>query len=41
MTDEETQREQTKLALSAMAIPVFFVIAFALCIIGTPPGVNG
>jgi hypothetical protein len=40
MSDEtpsvpETQREQTRLALGAMLIPLFFVIAFALCIIGT------
>jgi hypothetical protein len=29
------QRAQTKLALGAMLIPIFFVIGFALCIIGT------
>jgi hypothetical protein len=29
------QREQTRLALGAMLIPLFFVAAFALCIIGT------
>jgi hypothetical protein len=28
------QREQTRLALGAMAVPIFFVILFALCIIG-------
>jgi hypothetical protein len=28
------QREQTKLALGAMLIPLFFVIGFAMCIIG-------
>jgi hypothetical protein len=32
---QEDQREQTKLALGAMLIPVFFAIGFALCIIGT------
>src|SRR5690349_12467852 len=32
---EEEQREQTRLALSAMLIPVFFVVMFAVCIIGT------
>jgi hypothetical protein len=31
----EEQREQTKLALGAMLIPIFFVIGFALCVIGT------
>ena len=34
MTGNE-QREQTRLALGAMAVPIFFVILFALCIIGT------
>ena len=34
MTDNG-QREQTRLALGAMLIPLFFVSAFALCIIGT------
>lgn len=34
MTDNG-QREQTRLALGAMVIPLFFVSAFALCIIGT------
>jgi hypothetical protein len=29
------QREQTRLAVSAMLIPIFFVVMFALCIIGT------
>jgi hypothetical protein len=29
------QREQTKLAVGAMLIPIFFVIGFAVCIIGT------
>jgi hypothetical protein len=32
---EKQQREQTRLALGAMLIPVFFVIMFAVCIIGT------
>lgn len=32
---QEDQREQTRLALGAMLIPLFFVSAFALCIIGT------
>ena len=31
---QEEQREQTKLALGAMLIPIFFVIGFATCIIG-------
>jgi len=36
MTDDTAvQKEQTRLALSAMLIPIFFVIAFAICIIGT------
>ena len=36
MTDDTTaQGEQTRLALRAMLIPVFFVIMFAACIIGT------
>jgi hypothetical protein len=30
----EEQRAQTRLALGAMLIPIFFVIAFAVCIIG-------
>jgi hypothetical protein len=30
----EEQRAQTRLALGAMLIPIFFVIAFAICIIG-------
>jgi hypothetical protein len=34
MTGNE-QREHTRLALGAMAVPIFFVILFALCIIGT------
>src|ERR1700733_1132407 len=40
---QEHQRAQTKLALGAMLIPVFFVIGFALCIIGTynKPHPNG
>src|SRR6202012_6204664 len=40
---QEHQRTQTKLALGAMLIPVFFVIGFALCIIGTynKPHPNG
>jgi hypothetical protein len=47
MTDEtsaqEQQREQTRLALGAMLIPIFFVVAFATCIIGTyhKPHPNG
>jgi hypothetical protein len=32
---DHEQREQTKLALGAMLIPIFFVIGFALCVIGT------
>jgi len=35
MTLQAEQREQTRLALGAMLIPIFFVIGFALCIIGT------
>jgi hypothetical protein len=35
MTTGEEQREQTRLALGAMLIPLFFVAMFALCIIGT------
>src|SRR5690242_14621519 len=31
---QDEQREQTRLALGAMLIPLFFVTAFALCIIG-------
>jgi hypothetical protein len=31
---QEEQRAQTRLALGAMLIPVFFVIGFAVCIIG-------
>src|ERR1700729_3537885 len=40
---QEQQRTQTKLALGAMLIPIFFVIGFALCIIGTyhQPHPNG
>lgn len=44
MTDDTAvQKEQTRLALSAMLIPIFFVIAFAICIIGTyhKPHPNG
>jgi hypothetical protein len=39
----QEQREQTRLALSAMLIPLFFVTLFALCIIGTynKPHPNG
>ncbi len=39
----DTQADQTRLALSAMLIPLFFVILFALCIIGTyhKPHPNG
>lgn len=33
--DQEEQREQTRLALAALLIPIFFVIGFAVCIIGT------
>ena len=33
-TLREEQRVQTRLALGAMLIPIFFVIAFAVCIIG-------
>src|ERR1700722_13874775 len=40
---QEHQRAQTKLALGAMLIPIFFVVGFALCIIGTynKPHPNG
>jgi hypothetical protein len=40
---QEEQREQTRLALGAMLIPLFFVSMFALCIIGTyhKPHANG
>jgi hypothetical protein len=31
----DVQREQTKLVVGAMLIPIFFVIGFAACIIGT------
>jgi hypothetical protein len=31
----DSQREQTRLALGAMLIPLFFVVMFAVCIIGT------
>ena len=43
MAAEEEQRAQTQLALGAMLIPLFFVIGFALCIIGTyhKPDPNG
>ena len=34
-TAVQEEREQTRLALSAMLIPIFFVTLFALCIIGT------
>ena len=39
----EQQRAQTRLALGAMVVPVFFVIGFAICIIGTyhKPHPNG
>lgn len=33
--DQEEQLEQTRLALAALLIPIFFVIGFAVCIIGT------
>jgi hypothetical protein len=32
---QEEQRAQTRLALGAMVVPLFFVIMFAVCIIGT------
>ena len=32
---KDEQRAQTQLAVGAMLVPVFFVIAFAVCIIGT------
>ena len=32
---QDEQREQLRLALGAMLIPLFFVIMFAVCIIGT------
>jgi len=35
MSTEDEQREQMRLALGAMLIPLFFVVMFALCIIGT------
>ena len=40
---QDEQREQTRLALGAMLIPLFFVTMFALCIIGTyhKPHPNG
>ena len=40
---QEEQRAQTRLALGAMLIPLFFVAMFALCIIGTyhKPHPNG
>ena len=40
---QEEQRAQTRLALGAMLVPVFFVIMFAVCIIGTyhKPDPNG
>jgi hypothetical protein len=40
---QQEQREQTRLALGAMLIPIFFVTLFALCIIGTyhKPHPNG
>ena len=34
-TDTTSRRQQTRLALGAMLIPIFFVMMFALCIIGT------
>jgi hypothetical protein len=42
-TVPDDQREQTRLALGAMLIPLFFVTMFALCIIGTyhKPHPNG
>jgi hypothetical protein len=40
---QDVQREQTRLALGAMLIPIFFVVMFAACIIGTyhKPHPNG
>src|ERR1700742_1985325 len=40
---QEEQREQTRIALGAMLIPLFFVTGFALCIIGAyhKPHPNG
>jgi hypothetical protein len=40
---QEEQRTQTRLALSSMLVPLFFVIGFGLCIIGTyhKPHPNG
>jgi hypothetical protein len=35
VNDQDGQREQTRLAVAALLIPVFFVIGFAVCIIGT------
>jgi len=35
VSHENEQQVQTRLALGAMLIPIFFVIAFAACIIGT------
>jgi hypothetical protein len=35
VSHENEQRVQTRVALGAMLIPIFFVIAFAACIIGT------
>jgi hypothetical protein len=42
-TDRETQRTETRLALAALLVPIFFVIGFAICIIGTyhKPHPNG
>ena len=34
MTAQDAQREQTKLALGVMLVPLFFVAAFAACVIG-------
>ena len=32
---QEEQRAQTRLALGAMLVPLFFLILFAVCIVGT------
>ena len=39
----EKQQEQTKLALASLLVPIFFVIGFSICIIGTyhKPHPNG
>ena len=42
-TTDQEQRSQTRLALAALLVPIFFVILFATCIIGTyrKPSPNG